>query len=806
MKKKNLAVLLIIPFLFSVLTTVTINATYIYVDVDISGIAWDYGDPEAFKLNENGYKLNATGVNQRNYTIAEGNELVWRVEGDNEGEPIAEIERKSDGYYLKTLSVGAVNLICSNQKGNVSRKLEAIIYDRGFIIAKSEIKPSGANYDPNIYYGQYDMDGGGNLSSAKFRLNVTTQPSELKDALEYEFSDNIEFDAKNYEVTVKSAGDAFVRFKVDAEGVLPYKAAFKVVENGVNVYNYEQLLNCTNRSENGEIVVLRKSFQSESFLKTELGKENNVTSFGKKGANGKYSFASEIYSFKTKYNHEYIDKWNQFAGTDKRFSPISDKINVGLRVRKDFYGNGYTVNFHNLTYPYETVTTGDGQEVPVLTADNLFRGPLPFYTLGDPNGMALITAYGQDNAGFYIDGDGITVNDVIIKNCDDVNSLKKLETVGTAVEADGNDITVKNCTLSNGKNVLRSFSSYNFTVDNCLMMHAQNFLFTTGANEYSKPNGNSVKNFSDSLGKTFSAKISDYMKEDGKGDVLMTEYLGNIPKEKLDNYKTALRNMQNALGDESVKTEFKGSTEFKNCQFYDSGISSIVFESLFNGPFLYSKIPSQITKMFSSFSGPEQKPLIPDPPEQISGTSYPVKVIISGDTAFYDYKNFEKMDISGLINENISTVLKELSGSGGLGGITGGADPGKYEINIDFIFPLKSLVKKEAQKRSVSYSSGDAQYTNIPIAYYGGGANYSTVEFATDYVYRLNMKPAAEVDIMETYLNMSTGEGARQYYNMMLKTVTIVTGYEPFRFVFTDGATLGQTPSVEKMQAHAKGV
>ena len=91
MKKKNLAVLLIIPFLFAVLTTVTINTTYIYVDVDISGIAWDYGDPEAFKLNENGYKLNAKGVNQRNYTIAEGNELVWRVESDNDGDPIAEI-------------------------------------------------------------------------------------------------------------------------------------------------------------------------------------------------------------------------------------------------------------------------------------------------------------------------------------------------------------------------------------------------------------------------------------------------------------------------------------------------------------------------------------------------------------------------------------------------------------------------------------------------------------------------------------------------------------------------------------------
>ena len=806
MKKKNLAVLLIIPFLFSVLTTVTINATYVYVDVDISGIAWDYGDPEAFKLRDEGYKLNATGVNQRNYTIAEGNELVWRVEDNSGGEPLAEIEQKTDGYYLKTLGVGAVNLVCSNRKGNVSRKLEAIIYDQGVIIAQSEIKPSGANYDPNVYYGQYDMDGGGNLSAAKFKLNVTTQPKELKDALEYEFSDNIEFDEATCEVTVKSAGDAFVSFKVEAEGVSPYKAAFKVVEGGVNVYNYEQLLNCTNRSKNGEIVVLRKSFQSESYLKTELGKENNVTSFGSKGANGKYTFSSEIYSFKTKYNHEYIDKWNKFTKTDTRFSPISDVVKTGIRVQKDFYGNGYTINFHNLTYPYETVTTGDGQEVPVLTSDNLFRGPLPFYTLGDPNGMALITAYGQDNAGFYIDGDGIAVNDVIIKNCDDVNSLKKLETVGTAVEADGNNITLKNCTLSNGKNVLRSFSSYNFTVDNCLLMHAQNFLFTTGANEYSKPDGNAVKSFSNSSGETFSAKLSDYMKEDGEGDVLMTEYLGNIPKEKLENYKNALHDMQNALGDESIKTEFKGNTEFKNCQFYDSGISSIVFESLFNGPFLYSKIPSQITKLFSSFSGPEQKPLIPEPREQISGTSYPVKVVLSGDTAFYDYKNFETMDISGLISENISTVLKELSGSGGLGGIIGGVDPSKYEINIDLIFPLKSLVKKEAQKNSVNYNYGDAQYTNIPVAYYGGGFNYSTVEFADDYVYRTNMKPAATVDIMETYLNMSAGEGARQYYNMMLKTVTIVTGYEPFRFVFTDNSTLGQSPSAEKMAAHAKGV
>ena len=40
------------------------------------------------------------------------------------------------------------------------------------------------------------------------------------------------------------------------------------------------------------------------------------------------------------------------------------------------------------------VTGEDGSiyEVPQLSLDNLFKGPLPFYTLGDPNGLPLITA------------------------------------------------------------------------------------------------------------------------------------------------------------------------------------------------------------------------------------------------------------------------------------------------------------------------------------------------------------------------------------------------------------------------------
>ena len=92
------------------------------------------------------------------------------------------------------------------------------------------------------------------------------------------------------------------------------------------------------------------------------------------------------------------------------------------------------------------------------------------------------------------------------------------------------------------------------------------------------------------------------------------------------------------------------------------------------------------------------------------------------------------------------------------------------------------------------------------MAYYGGGLNYSVIEFAKDYKNTAAFTSESKVDIMETYLNMSASEGARTYYNMMLKTVTVVTGYEPFRFIFTDDSALNMTPSTEKMAIWAKGV
>ena len=69
MKKKNLIILLLFPFLLSVFCIITINTTYNRIDVDISYIDWKYNDMEAFQISDTTYPLVASGVNQKYYRV-----------------------------------------------------------------------------------------------------------------------------------------------------------------------------------------------------------------------------------------------------------------------------------------------------------------------------------------------------------------------------------------------------------------------------------------------------------------------------------------------------------------------------------------------------------------------------------------------------------------------------------------------------------------------------------------------------------------------------------------------------------------
>ena len=102
--KKNLIILLLIPFLIALLGVVTLNTTFKYIDNDILSIEWDYDDIEAFKISDGLYPLEAKGVNEKNYPAGAGNQLTWTVTNAdiNDETVYAEIIQQGANYFLKT--------------------------------------------------------------------------------------------------------------------------------------------------------------------------------------------------------------------------------------------------------------------------------------------------------------------------------------------------------------------------------------------------------------------------------------------------------------------------------------------------------------------------------------------------------------------------------------------------------------------------------------------------------------------------------------------------------------------------------
>ena len=508
--KKNLVVLLIMPFAISILSFTAIKMTFNLIDNDILNIDWDYNDNEAFALTNEKYahKLEAIAINDRNYPTAQT--LVWSVYNANTSEetPHAEIVTRGKDSFLHTLSVGDVVITVSKDKGNVQKKMNAVIYNNNVILFNTKEKGSQNNVDKMTYYGEYEFNRQGSKELSSFEYTIMSKClGNDAEAVLSSHSDNVDVDETKNLVKFKRHGDAYLTFAFNNPAYSDTTTYyFKIIENGVNVYSYDDLMRCTNKNRaGGDIIVLRRNL--ESFNSTFVLDSNGKSTGAKRNAetelfgnynNGKYSFKNDIYQFETKYNQEYIKQWNEFAKNNAGYKPVSNLVNVGIHVTKDFYGNGFTINLHNLTYPYQSMSVidqdGNTQIVPQLSEDNLFRGPLPYYTLGDPNNMPLVTAYGQDNIGMYVEGNNITINDLVIKNCDFGNNMANLDTVGTVMEVYGQNVTIKNSRLSNGKTVFKSFGdraneNKNIVLDNCMISYARNFLASTGSYAYNKVDG-----------------------------------------------------------------------------------------------------------------------------------------------------------------------------------------------------------------------------------------------------------------------------------------------------------------------------
>ena len=829
--KKNLVVLLIMPFAISILSFTAITMTFNLIDNDILDIDWDYNDNEAFALVNNQYahKLSAIAINDRNYPTAQ--KLVWDVYNADPADAVshAEIVTSGTDSYLHTLSVGNVVITVSNDKGNVQKKMNAVIYSGNVILFNTKAKSSQSNVDSTAYYGQFDFNQSHSKVLSSFEYTITSE-CENKDskAVLVASSNNLEVDETKNLVKFRAAGDAYLTFGFENPAYTETTTyQFKIVENGVNVYNYDDLMYCTNKSRNGgEIVVMRRNLESynNTFIldangKSTGAKKNNQTELFGNYSNGKYTFKNDIYQFETKYNQEYIRQWNEFAMSNPGYNPVSNRVNVGIHVTKDFYGNGYTINLHNLTYPYQTMSVidqnGDTQVIPMLNDDNLFRGPLPYYTLGDPNNMPLVTAYGQDNIGMYVEGKNITINDLVIKNCDFGNNMANLDTVGTVMEVYGSNITIKNSRLSNGKTVFRSFGdkaneNHNIVLDNDMVSYGRNFLVSTGNYNFNKVDGSRSYQFVHEDGHREIRNIDEYLavvsegEKKSDGDQALINYLMGENKGYL---LESMRSIQAGLDLKKPADRYYGDLIIKDVSFYRSGISSIAFETLFNGPFLYNAAPSIIGDLLSRAEDViDNSSMVPLLPREVGGISYPVEVQLSGDTKFYDYKTSNLLDINGLVGENISSVIANFAP--------------EYEnaITLEKIFPIKDVLLSDGKEKGATYQKDGETNINIPIAFYGGGLNKSRVTCDDTFTYKdhlLNLDSdetnidTLDVDFLKSYAKLPKANGSdtlSRYANMVLKSVTIVSGFNPFKFTLAkgDGYLYNEAPRVQELIDNAK--
>lgn len=827
MKKKNLIILLLIPFVIGLLAVGSSNITKMVLSNELVDIEWNYADVVDFELTGNATKLKASPKMKKNTSEDFSNLLSWKIENIDKDDKTeyAKVYKNDDGswYILPLVITGIKEVVVSCfGDGGIMKSMRIVIWDadNAAFVVNPVISSSQSNIDSTIYYGEYDIVD--NIKEkAKVNFNIEVYPAGFKSFMEITaITENINLDLSTGTVTVKESGEASFTLGLTKEGLAePYTYKMNIVKDGINVFNYSDLLYCTNYSKNGEIVVLRKSLESlENAYKLDSSGEvlldsnnnpiknkNNVELFGSYNLNKKtYYFEDEIYKFTTTYNKNYINQWNDYITSKGGKNYISDKVNAGIRIQKDFYGNGYTINMHNLTFPSGKITsTIDGVEytIPTLSPKDLYRGPLPFYTLGDHNGLALVEAYGQDNVGMYVDGSNITINDVNIKSCDVGFFMSNLETVGTTLETNGENITIKNSRLSNGKTIIRSFSSMNTVIDNCLISTAYNFLVSVGSNEYVELDENETFTFVDETGNTINSTIKEFFVNGSEvstnnADSILNKYLTNEFTDK-SKMKASLLSLQNSFNQKSkIDGLYKGSLTINDTYLYRSNIASIGIESMFNGPFLYSYIPSSISTILGMLESTDGTKLSDFKPTNLSGVSYPVDVKITGNTKFYDYKTKDNLDISGLIKENISKFASQIGG-----------DSYSGIINIDKIFPIKEYLFSQATSTNSLYNYEGKDYINVPVAFYGGGLNLSRVSIETLDNKEVINDPIA-IDLLDNYLSLGSGEGTIQVLkNMMLKSVTVVIGFEEFRFVCLNntGYLFNETPDVSDLIKNAKG-
>ena len=802
MKKKTLVILLIIPFVIALLTFVSVVALTNAVGADPI-IIWNYRPSEGFKINGE-YKLEATLEYDENLLLKPGSDtLVWEFQ-DEVDPNVATISKKDDGYYLETGSETGENIvvICRTENRSVSKWMTIYVYDKGLVLINPTNNSSGSQIDPVRYYGEYDITYNDDLSESSLKKNHSKIPLNIEvysdsgesDYIVNDYSKNISFDQSTNTINVKNEGEGYITLGIKNQEYIENTYSFNVIDEGVNVYSFNDLMMCTNKSQNGEVVVMQVNLESRVNALNKDTNGNYIDEYKQQNTKlfGNYNFDTQSFNFndfiyfqdpkiETKFINQFLKNGQLVQGFE-----YTTQMKVGVRVQKDFYGNGFTINMHELAYPnHGKIDSVTGKLTPDRELDYFF-GPLTFVSIGDIENIPVVRAYLCDNAGILLDGDNLTINDAKFSNSNSIDNMYNLGFTGTVVEVQGENNTIKNSVIQNGRTCLRAFSTDGLLVDNCLLQNAGEFIVKLGSNKINSTDHSKRIQFSNSLAtvdSTFSEFFDSSADVNGSADNLFSSLFAaeSLTNEEANNAEIILDEIQKGLDNYSGIINDDGSVNFdahvtiNDTYFYNSGIYSIAFESAFNGAYLYNGMPSLVKTLASIFG---------ITPRDLGGTSYPVELTLSGDTRFYDWKDVDLIDSNSLIESNFAAYIGQL----------GGSSSELSNLSIDTFFPMKAILKQYCINNGLAYRESNSDgstsyYVNRPIAWYGGGYNGSVLINNINENEYFSFSDNIEVDIVKDILHGINVGWSNDLLSAstLAKCVLAAIGSHSFQFI-TNGA------------------
>ncbi len=418
--------------------------------------------------------------------------------------------------------------------------------------------------------------------------------------------------------------------------------------NGVNVYNYSDLMLATDLGQ-------QVAIQNDIMLGTKLiNKTSSATNLVDGITEAK---AQEILNSEVKQIYTTAD-WTYYKNNNKE----RPQINYCVEFKNNVYGNGHTLNAEYIT------NLTDITNKPLSFAK--FKGPLDMVAL---NNVASVKA--QDNIVFLIRNSNISINNIELKGCDNVDDLTKLNYIGTTCEVMGNNVTLNGCYIQNGRNVLRVFGDYEnsdkqitVNINKCVLRSAREFILKMGTNKHILGDISTATTLAQKFNKA-SPNLAGFM----------------------------YRNDANINNADFMQNYVKTIVNLTSSMLSESGIFAIGIETKFAGPCLAGEsYNSWNLKDYGWYD--------------IAGTSYPSILNLIGDVRIYDWKKVANVDSSTLIE-------------------TVGTD--SFGLSFDFQKIIKNASEQEKYKTLTTIYNNE-QYVHGGIALYGGGKNYSIVN-KTDY-------------------------------------------------------------------------